>query len=118
MGQTTHKGGCQCGAVRYTVKIDLETPVTACNCSMCQRAGTLLSFVPDRDFTLEKGEGSLTDYQFNKKTIHHLFCKVCGVKSFARGAGKDGPTIAINMRCLDDAEIGALTIQHFDGRSR
>src|SRR5207302_8713487 len=66
-------GGCHCGAVRYRVEIDLSKPVTQCNCSICGRTGTLLSFVPASAFTLEKGEDSLTDYQFNRKRIHHVF---------------------------------------------
>jgi len=52
----THHGGCQCGAVRYRVDIDLSKPVMQCNCSICSRTGTLLSFVPPTAFTLEKGE--------------------------------------------------------------
>jgi hypothetical protein len=114
----THHGGCHCGAVRYRVDIDLSKPVTQCNCSICGRSGTLLSFVPAQSFTLEKGEESLTDYQFNKKNIHHLFCKVCGVRSFARGKGPSGPMVAINTRCLDEVDASTLNVQHFDGKSR
>mgnify|MGYP006170693691 CR=1 FL=1 len=36
-------------------------------------------------FTLLKGDDALTDYQFNKHIIHHNFCSVCGVGSFAHG---------------------------------
>ena len=113
-----HSGGCQCGKVRYEVKVDLEAPVTSCNCSMCGRAGTLLTFVPASQFKLLSGEEALTDYQFNRHAIHHLFCSVCGIKSFARGAGKDGPTVAINARCLDGVEVGQLKINNFDGRGK
>src|SRR6478672_4767700 len=115
---TLHRGGCHCGAVRYRVNLDLSKPVISCNCSICGRSGTLLSFVPAEAFTLEKGEESLTDYQFNKKAIHHVFCKVCGVRSFARGAGPKGPSVAINTRCLDDVDLEALQVQKFDGKSR
>jgi hypothetical protein len=113
-----YSGGCQCGKVRYQVDLDLGAPVTACNCSMCGRAGTLLTFVPASQFKLLSGEESLTDYLFNRHAIHHLFCKVCGIKSFARGTGKDGPTVAINGRCLDGVEVADLKINPFDGRSR
>ncbi|MGZ6126277.1 MAG: GFA family protein, partial [Myxococcales bacterium] len=65
-----------------------------------------------------RGEEGLTDYQFNRKVIHHLFCKVCGVRSFARGQGPGGPTVAINTRCLDDVDLAALNVRHFEGRSR
>src|SRR5581483_10023204 len=112
----THGGGCQCGKVRYEVQIDLAAPVISCNCSMCGRAGTLLSFVPATQFKLLSGEDVLTDYQFNHHVIHHLFCRVCGIKSFARGAGKDGPTVAINTRCLDDVDVGALNVRAYEGK--
>jgi hypothetical protein len=115
----THKGGCHCGKVRYQVRIDLSKPVISCNCSMCGRAGTLLSFVPADQFTLLSGDDVLTDYQFNKHVIHHLFCRVCGMKSFARGVSRDcSATVAINARCLDGVELVQLNVTHFDGRSR
>lgn len=114
----THKGGCHCGAVRYEAKVDLGAPVISCNCSMCGRSGTFLTFVPAAQFTLLSGESSLTDYLFNKEKIHHLFCKVCGIKSFARGTNRDGsPMVAINTRCLDDVDLEALKINKYDGKS-
>ena len=115
----THAGGCHCGRVRYEAKLDLSKPVLSCNCSMCGRTGTLLMFIPATQFTLKSGEDSLTDYQFNHQVIHHLFCKVCGIKSFARGTSPDGSaTVAINTRCLDDVDLDKLNIQKFDGKSR
>lgn len=114
----THHGGCHCGAVRYQVEVDLSQPVIQCNCSICFRTGTLLTFVQPESFKLEKGEESLTDYQFSKKVIHHLFCKVCGVRSFARGTGPQGPMVAINTRCLDGLSLEELKVMNYDGRSR
>jgi hypothetical protein len=119
MSARMHAGGCHCGKVRYEVELDLEAPVIGCNCSMCGRTGSLLSFVPAAKFQLKSGESELTDYQFNKHVIHHLFCRVCGIKSFARGKGRDGgDTVAINTRCLDDVDLERLDIQKFDGKSR
>lgn len=112
-----YQGSCQCGAVKYSVDLDLEKPVTACNCSMCGRTGTLLTFVQPDSFKLEQGEDSLTDYQFGRKSIHHLFCKVCGVKSFARGTGPKGPMVAVNARCLDGVDVSKLKINNYDGAS-
>jgi hypothetical protein len=115
----TYTGSCHCGKVRYQVKIDLAKPVISCNCSMCGRSGTLLSFVPADQFTLLSGEEVLTDYQFNKHVIHHTFCSVCGIKSFARGVGRDGSaTVAINTRCIDGVDVARLTLMPFDGKSR
>src|SRR5205823_2202539 len=84
-----YTGGCHCGKVRYEVTTDL-TRVLDCNCSHCSKKGLLLNFVTADQFTLLSGEESLSDYQFNKKVIHHLFCRACGVESFARGTAQDG----------------------------
>ena len=107
----TYTGGCHCGKVRYEVKADLGR-VTACNCSICAKTGWLLAFVPADQFTLLSGEDALSDYQFGKKRIHHLFCSSCGIRSFGRGTGPDGRQMrAINVRCLDEVDIGALEIK-------
>jgi hypothetical protein len=111
-----YHGGCHCGRVRYQVETNLA-PVMSCNCSICQKRGALLTFVPEAQFRLLAGE-SLTDYQFNKKIVHHLFCSHCGVGSFARGTGPDGSAmIAVNVRCLDDVDPAALSPMAFDGKS-
>lgn len=117
MGESKkYQGGCHCGAVAYEVEADLSQSIT-CNCSICGRSGTILSFVPAASFALQKGEESLTDYTFNKHQIHHLFCKVCGVRSFARGSMPDGtPMVAVNARCLEGIDPFTLTPTQVDGK--
>jgi hypothetical protein len=113
----TYAGSCHCGRVRYDAAVDL-TQVIECNCSHCQRKGLLLTFIPPSQFTLHSGEQELTDYQFNKKIIHHLFCRTCGVEPFARGKMPDGSAaIAVNVRCLEGVDICALKPVSFDGRN-
>jgi hypothetical protein len=112
-----HAGGCHCGKVRYEVKAAVDSAI-GCNCSMCSKKGTLLTFVPEDAFTLKSGESELTDYQFNKHNIHHTFCRTCGVTSFARGTGPDGKKmLAVNVRCLDDFDLDAVNVKKFDGKS-
>jgi hypothetical protein len=114
---TMRKGGCHCGQVRYEVKTTLE-PLISCNCSICQKRGLMLTFVSPDDFNLLSGEGSQTDYQFGQKRIHHLFCPTCGVSSFATGTKPDGtPSIAVNVRCLDDIDVAELSPVTFNGKS-
>ena len=115
----SYSGGCQCGKVRYEVALDLANPVIACNCSRCRRLGSLFAFAPVGDFKLSSGEKELTDYQFNKKVIHHLFCSTCGIESFARGKRPiDGAdVVAVNARCLDGIDPNALTVKKVDGAS-
>ena len=113
----TYRGGCHCGRVSYAVETSLQ-PLVSCNCSICAKSGAVLTFVPESAFKLTSGEDNLTDYQFNKKIIHHVFCKTCGVRSFSRGKAPDGtPTVAINVRCLDDVDVSTLSPMPYDGKS-
>lgn len=113
----TYSGGCHCGRVRYDVTTALS-PVLSCNCSICQKRGSMLTFVPRAAFKLTSGEQDLTDYQFNRKVIHHLFCKNCGISSFSTGTGPDQQEmVAVNVRCLDNIDLDALTVTTFDGKS-
>jgi hypothetical protein len=109
----TYTGGCHCGAVRYEVETDLAK-VMECNCSHCSKKGFLLNFVDRDKFTLQSSEDILIEYFFNKKSIRHLFCRVCGVQSFAEGV--DFPKVAINVRCLDDVDLSSLTIEQVNGK--
>ena len=112
----TYAGGCHCGKVRYEATTDLAQLMT-CNCSICSKRGHVMTFVGPDQFKLLSGEGELTDYQFNKKNIHHLFCKTCGIESFARGTRRDGqPSYMISVRCLDGAYLAERTIPEFDGK--
>jgi hypothetical protein len=108
-----HTGGCQCGAVRYEVETDLAS-VMECNCSHCGKKGFLLNFVDKDKFTLLSGKEHLTEYNFNKKQIRHLFCRTCGVQSFSEGV--TFPKVALNVRCLDNVDPKTLTISFYNGK--
>jgi hypothetical protein len=112
----TYSGGCHCGKVRYEVTTDLSG-VIECNCSICSKKASLLAFVPPTQFKLLSGEGELGDYQFRTRSIHHLFCKTCGIHSFARGTDPGGNEMrAVNVRCLDDVDPSTVQRTPFDGR--
>jgi len=115
----TYQGSCHCGKVKFETQADLSGEMLSCNCSICKRTGTLLAFVPKSAFKLVSGEDGLTDYQFKSKTIHHLFCSTCGVRSFGRGKMPDGTEMAaINVRCLDGVDPDKLRVKHYDGASK
>ena len=115
---TRYTGGCQCGSVRYEVDCTLDHPIS-CNCSRCGKLGSVLVFAPKDDFRLLSGEGDLTEYRFNTGTIRHLFCKVCGIESFAYGKGRDGAEMAaINVNCLDGVDPRTLSVTFYDGKAR
>lgn len=115
----TYEGSCHCGAIRYEVRLDQPTEAIACNCSICLRAGWLLTFVPAAAFHLLSGEDKLTDYQFGKKESHFPFCKICGVRAFARNADDaETRTVAVNLRCLAGIDATELPVKMVDGASR
>ncbi len=69
-------------------------------------------------FKLLSGEDALAEYRFNRKQIAHVFCRTCGVQSFAMGHMPDGAEVrAVNVRCLDGVDPAALTITPVDGKS-
>ncbi len=113
---TTYQGSCHCGAVRYEVTMPPPEKAYACNCSICSRAGWLLAFTPPSSFRLLAGEEALSDYQFGKKRVHHLFCRTCGVRSFSRGSDDKGnESLALNLRCLQGLDAAGLPVETFDG---
>lgn len=113
----SHQGGCHCGRVRYEVDVKLDKLIT-CNCSWCQKRGSMLAFAPAAGFRLVSGEDALTEYRFNRMKIQHLFCATCGIESFSRGAMPDGsPMVAVNARCLDGVEPEDFPTTKFNGRA-
>mgnify|MGYP000123791923 CR=1 FL=1 len=117
MAKQHYSGGCQCGAVAFEADLDLDSVVT-CNCSRCQRLGSVLTFAPRADFDLKHGDGATTTYTFNKGRIDHRFCTTCGIQSFAFGTAPDGAEIvAVHVNCLDEVEPRALSPKHHDGAS-
>ena len=111
-----HTGGCHCGRVRFQVEASAALRVLDCNCSICSMTGFLHLIVPRLSFRLLQGEDALALYTFGTHTARHLFCKICGIKSFyVPRSNPDG--YSVNVRCLDPATIDAMAIAPFDGRN-
>jgi hypothetical protein len=113
---TWRAGGCHCGAVRFEAKLPPTIEAQSCNCSMCEKVGFVHIIVPESRFRLTGGQGSFALYTFNTGVAQHLFCRVCGVKSFYRPrSNPDG--WSVNARCLDSADDLNISIFAFDGRN-
>ncbi len=114
MEMITHTGGCHCGRVRFEVDAPAEIEVHECNCSMCGKVGYLHLTVPRSRFRLRRGGDHLTSYRFNTGVAEHLFCAVCGVKSFyVPRSHPDG--YSVNARCLDPGTVHGQRVIPFDG---
>ncbi len=90
---TLHTGGCHCGRVRFEVRAPANIRVSECNCSICSKSGYLHLIIPSK----------------------HLFCAVCGIKSFyVPRSHPDG--FSVNARCLDPGTVESMTVEQFDGK--
>jgi hypothetical protein len=118
----TYRGGCHCGAVRFECEIDPVEGTSKCNCSVCAKGRFWKAIARKDAFRLLHGEDALSDYQFGSRTIHHLFCRTCGIKPFGRGhmEALGGTFYAVNVACLEGAapeEMAAGPIEYQDGRN-
>lgn len=112
-----YSGGCHCGRIRFEVEGTLEG-VMSCNCSICQRKGSLMWFLPRDSLKLLSSAADLRTYTFNKHVIQHIFCGQCGMHPYGEGSDPKGNRMAaVNVRCLDDVDLDKLAVQHFDGRA-
>jgi hypothetical protein len=93
-GVRMHRGGCECGAVRY----ELELEPLACE----QLAASDLR-LRARRFTLLAGADAVSGHQFASSCVHHFYCERCGVCSFSRHNVEqdEAAFYAVDLRCLD-----------------
>lgn len=110
-------GSCHCGQIAYEVDGDVSQ-VLECNCSHCSRKGYLLWFVPRAALRITSSTQAMSTYTFNKHVISHHFCANCGCAPFGFGVGAEGKeTAAVNVRCLENVDLNALTRVPYDGRN-
>lgn len=109
-------GTCHCGAVTWTYA---KTPdrATACNCSVCAKAGVLWIYGAEGEEV--RVTGTTTAYvraDLGDLEFHH--CPTCGnTISWWMAGAETGKTMALNLRLVDDpAAVAHIPIRHFDGR--
>jgi len=112
----TCSGGCHCGSVSFEIRIPDSIVVHRCNCSICRKSGYLHLIVAADDFSLLSGDENLTDYRFHTGVARHLFCDVCGIKSFyvPRSHPK---AFSVNLNCIEVPGGVEVRIEDFDGRN-
>lgn len=90
--------------------------VLDCNCSICSATGFKHLVVPHERFRLLSGEDRLTSYRFGTGAANHLFCSICGIKSFYQPRSHP-EAWSVNLNALDDPSALRVTVKPFDGRN-
>jgi len=114
----TYQGSCHCKAVRFEADIDLAEGTVKCNCSICAKGRNWLAAVNGEAFRLLAGESELSEYQFGRRTIHHRFCKRCGLRPFSHGEPGGETFYGVNLACLDNVtpeELVQAPVAFVDG---
>lgn len=106
---TNFKGGCLCGAVRYTASAE-PLVVRACWCRVCQYFGagnaTINLAFPSEAVAIT---GELTDYASTADSGNHMhrrFCPKCGVQVVST-ADERPHMVIIRAGTLDDPSLAA-----------
>ena len=126
--EKTYNGGCHCGLIRYTVDLDFaKAQLTKCNCSICLKANLLIVRLqqPEKFKLLSPGSwADAGDLLFGQKTVHHYFCKTCGIHCVQQGTyefkGVVQPILAINAVTLDQGQgvdFRKSKIAYWDGKT-
>ena len=112
-----YRGSCHCGRVAFEVQGEIKG-VISCNCSICQRKGSLMWFVPRDRLRLLTPDDNASTYLFNKHVIAHHFCPNCGMHPYGEGSDPKGNKMAaVNVRCLEGVDLEKIQVTPFDGRS-
>jgi hypothetical protein len=121
MATRTYHGSCHCGAVRYEVDLDLAAGGARCNCSWCAKDRTWSAAVKPEAFRLLTDPAAMADYTFGSHSVHHTFCRTCGIHACGHGEleAMGGAFVTVALACLDDADTAALAeapVAYADGR--
>jgi hypothetical protein len=113
-------GTCHCGKAGWTLAGDPGS-ITACNCTLCRRYGTLWAYGFEGENLAITGETrSYSRIDRKNPVLEILFCPSCAGVLAWRGLHLDDDgrrRMAVNIRHTEPDGVMHLAIDHFDGLS-
>ncbi|MEM6909347.1 MAG: GFA family protein [Pseudomonadota bacterium] len=104
-------GGCQCGAVRYTIAAE-KLKAYACHCRECQKQSASAFGISVPIFKASLAiEGKLASWRRPTDIGSYTncyFCPECGTRLFHEGENRPG-LVTIKGGSLDDSDAAVLT---------
>ena len=99
-------GGCRCGAVRYTVALDVLPPAYACHCHTCQRwSGSAFSIqllLAENQLTVE-GPVTTLEIRTEDRVSSQRVCEKCHSRIYNTNTRRPGVAV-LRAGTLDDSE--------------
>jgi hypothetical protein len=110
-------GTCHCGKAGWTLEGDPGS-ITACNCTLCRRYGTLWAYDYEGERVAITGKTASYTREGKQPALEILFCPTCACVVSWRGLslGEHGRRrMAVNVRLAPPDLVADLPIDHFDG---
>lgn len=112
------QGTCHCGALGWELDGDPGS-ITACNCTVCRRYGTLWAYDYEGERIRLSGAARIyTRPDVATPFLEFHFCPTCGCVLAWRAVSPDPDgrrRIAVNIRLAPPEAVADLAIDHFDG---
>ena len=97
------EASCHCGAARIAVEVP-PPELTACNCSLCRRLGTLWAYYRPDQVRIVRGAGTTVPYVQGDRTLAVHHCATCScITHWSSLTGAD--RMAVNTRLMEEREI-------------
>ena len=108
-------GTCHCGAVRLVLPRRPRT-LTACNCSVCRRYGTLWGYYRAGTVRIEHEPRATAGYLWGDRRLRFVRCARCGCVTHWERVRRDaGGHMGVNARMFDPDALGEVRIRRLDG---
>jgi hypothetical protein len=108
-------GSCHCGAVRVVLPRRPRS-LTACNCSICRRYGTLWAYYRAGTLRIEHAPGATAEYRWGDRRLRFVRCARCGcVTHWQSVQGTAASRMGVNARMFEPEALGEVRIRRLDG---